>query len=158
MRTLTIPVVSAFLLGCCLAACGGGGGGGGYSISDTTLAGQIGGQQWTFVQGETSDFMSNEESYSAVLFPDSYTACEMFSQPDGVNKILLFLPKEVGEYSLGMQQNITFVVHPADNYVATSGLLEVEAINADTIDAGLYAVYGDGYQVDGRFTVDICEE
>ncbi len=57
-----------------------------------------------------------------------------------------------------MQQNITFVVHPADNYVATSGLLKVEAINADTIDAGLYAVYGDGYQVDGRFTVDICAE
>jgi hypothetical protein len=156
---MTIPVVSAFLLGCCLAACGGGGGGGGgYSISDTTLSGQIGGQSWTFVQGESDAFMSDEDGYFVELFPDSYTACDPFSQPDGVNTILLSLPKQVGEYSLSLQQSITFVEPPADNTIATRGLLEVEAINADTIEAGLYAVYGDGYQVDGRFTVDICPE
>lgn len=159
MRTLTIPVVSAFLLGCCLAACGGGGGGdGSYSISDTTLAGQIGEQSWTFVQGETDAFMSDEDGYWAELFPDSYTACDWASQPDGVSTILVTLPTEVGEYPLSLHQSITFVEPPSDNTVAIRGLLEVEAINADTIDAGLYVVYGNGYKVDGRFTVDICEE
>ena len=137
-----------------LSACGDEGSG--YTISDGTLSGELDGVPWTFVQGETDSYLSDEEEFFTSLYPETYEACDTYSLPD-TDLILLGIPKEPGEYPLGLTQSVTFVVGDSDNYIATSGLLVVEEITADTIKAGLYAVYGSTFEVDGHFTVQICE-
>lgn len=147
-----ICVVSLSLLA---AACGGDS----FDITDQTLQGQVGGQSWTLVAGDTSAFLSDDESFFASLYAEDFEACG-FSQPTG-NSLILSIPTSPGDYELSLQRNMTFVVDSEagpDNLIATEGLIVVDEVTPTTITGGVHARYDGSNEIDGNFTVTICTE
>ena len=85
--------------------------------------------------------------------------CSVFGLPDG-NVVLFNVPATVGEYPLnfdfsGDTQTVTLVEAPANNLIATEGIIDVEAMSDTEATIGLIAQSGDSY-VNGRFTASIC--
>lgn len=150
MRTILIAsILSLSALGC----------GESFEIADQPLQGQVGGASWSFVKGDTNAFLSDEDGYFATLFAEDYEACG-FSQGAG-NSLILSIPTAKGDYDLGFQRNMTFVVDEdggPQNLVATEGRIVVDEITATTITGGIHARFDSDNEIDGTFTVSICSE
>jgi hypothetical protein len=140
-----------------LAACGGDDEGGDVTIAETPLAGKIGGQAWTFAQGQTNDFLSEgEDNFFAELYSSTFEACG-FDSPTG-NNLLGRVPRVAGDFELSLSQNFTFVIDgdTPNNLIATRGLLRVDEVTDTTITGGLHAIYDGDNEVDGTFSLTIC--
>ena len=151
-----ILALSVLFLGLPVGGCGSdsGGSGGGAGIASGTLSGKVGGVAWTFAQGDTDSFLSDEEKFFTALYDGHYTACDRFSAPNG-NTILVGVPTQVGEYALGFQQTMTFVVGDT-NLIATDGVIVVESVTDTSVEAGMRSRFDTDNEVNGRFTVDLC--
>jgi hypothetical protein len=137
------------------AACGGDS----FEISQQTLQGEVGGQSWNFVAGDTSAFLSDEDGFFAALYAESFEACG-FSQPEG-NSVLMSIPTSAGDYDLSLSRSMTFVVESEsgpENLIATSGRIVVDEVTATTITGGIHARYDGSNEIDGNFTITICAE
>jgi len=146
---LSAIVLSVAALGC----------GESFEISDQPLQGQVGGESWSFLKGDTSVFLSDSDGYFARLYAEDFEACG-FSQATG-NRLILSIPTEIGDYDLGLQRNMTFVVEEEDgplNLIATEGRIIVDEITATTITGGIHARFDGDNEIDGNFTVTICSD
>lgn len=130
--------------------------GGSTTISSQVLAGKIGGHAWTFVQGETDAFLSDDSSYFVTLYASSFAACATFSSPTDESHMLVSLPRTPGSYDLSLARNATFYVPPYDNLVATRGHIRIDESTGTTITGGANITYDSDNTVDGQFQVDIC--
>jgi len=137
-----------------LAGCDGSGGS--SPISSQVLAGKIGGQAWTFVQGETDPSLSDSSSYWVNLYASSFSACTSFAAPTDQNQIIIMIPRTPGSYDLSLARNATFYVPPSDNWVATQGHVQLDAITATTITGGARITYNSDNTVEGQFQASIC--
>lgn len=134
------------------AACGTDGSS--FEVAATPLAGTVGGQAWTFVAGETDAFLSNGETdFFAELRPAAYTTCT--GAPPSGNHLIVSIPKAVGDYDMGPQLNMTFVVG-SDNKIAFDGRIIVTEVTATKVKGGLHASFDGSNEVDGQFDVAIC--
>jgi hypothetical protein len=151
---------SVFLVGLTLAAlaagCGDGGGGSDYEIAKGDLSGKIAGEAWTYKSASTDAFLSDEDGYFTTFESEMVEACGFGG---GDLTVLTKLPKEVGEYELGLSPNVT-LAKGSDNKVATTGLLTIDSIDATTIKGGMYAIFNDdpNFEISGHFTVTICAD
>lgn len=144
------------LISITLAACGTDDGAS-MEIADTPLSGSVAGQAWIFVAGHTDEFLSRDEpDFFATLFPATFTTCG-FSEPSG-NHLIVSIPKTVGEYEMGLQRNMTYVVGPGENLVALEGRIVVDEVTATTVKGGLVSSYDGDNEVSGRFELTICTE
>jgi hypothetical protein len=126
-------------------------------IATTPLAGTVGGMPWTFQTGETSAFLSEgEPDFFASLYASSFTACAAFP-PSGPH-LLVSVPKQVGDYEMGLGRNMTFVDRDSNNLITFDGRIVVDEVTATTVTGGLHATYDGGNSVDGRFQITICPE
>jgi hypothetical protein len=126
-------------------------------ITDQVLTGEIGGASWTFVEGDTNAFLSDDDFF-ATLYAEDFDQCN--SSPSAVNHLILNIPKETGEWGLSLSRNMTFVVQTADgvdNLIGTEGTLRVDQVTADEVVGGIHAKFDGSNQVDGTFTIEICE-
>ena len=155
MRSLMMGLSAAVIAACAIGCGDGGGGGGGFEIAEGPLSGKFDGQDWKFASGWTDDFLSDEEDFFTTLHDVESEACGFGGGSE--RTILLDVPREPGEYDLGLQQNVTFAVNNENN-VATTGRLVVEKVTDTEVDVGLYAVFGDdgNFEVSGHFTATIC--
>lgn len=128
----------------------------GWEVTDQPLQGLIGGQSWTFAEGETDSFLSDAESFFAVMFAESYDTCVSL-EPEGP-QLLLSIPTTPGTYDFGAMQNITFSPTSGENLISFSGGIVVEEVTATTVSGGLYSRYDFDNEVDGNFTLTICAE
>ena len=146
--------MGALALSLTTAACGSS-----YDISDQPLAGTVGGTAWTYAEGDTNDFLSQDDDYFATLYPESFDECG-FGSPSGVNHLILSIPKETGEWDLGLSLNMTFVIsdgaNTSDNLIGTRGTIRVDSVSDTTITGGIYAEFDGDNQIDGTFSVSIC--
>ncbi len=155
-RRRALGLAAGLALGPGLAACGTDDGSS-TEIADTPLTGSVAGAAWTFVAGHTNAFLSEgEPDFFAALYPAAFTACG-FSEPDG-NHLIVSIPKTVGEYEMGTQRNMTYVVGPGENLVTFEGRIVVEEVTATTVKGGLVSSYDADNEVSGRFEVTICAE
>jgi hypothetical protein len=145
-----------FLFAAAVAASAVGCGGDSYEIAEGPLSGKIDGQSWTFVSGWTDDFLSDEKDLFTALYDIEAEACS-FGIPDVDRGILLNVPREPGEYELGLTRNVTLYVG-SDNNIATLGRMVVESVTETEVKVGLYAIFGDdeNFEVSGEFTAAIC--
>lgn len=153
MRSLMIALCAA--AAACALGCDGGGGGG-YDIADGPLSGKFAGSDWTFVNGWTDDFLSDEEGFFTSLYDVEAEACGF--SPDADRQILLQVPREPGEYELSFGQNVTFSFGDNENNVATIGRMVVEEVTDTEVSVGLYAIFGSDkdFEVSGHFTATVC--
>ena len=152
MGTHTIHSLAVFLSLGVMGACAG------YEVTDQPLTGKVGSNPWTFVEGYTDDFLSDEDSFRAELYPADVDECGFF-RPGAMDHLLVRIPTATGEYELSLQQNMTYVVYDEEgprNLVATEGVLVVESIDATTIMAGLHSRFDGDNEVDGNFEITIC--
>jgi hypothetical protein len=148
-KFLSATILSFIALGC----------GDSFEITEQPLQGQVGGESWSFVKGDTNAFLSDDDGYFATLFAADYEACG-FSQAGG-NRLILSIPTETGDYDLSLQRNMTFVVDDDDgpqNLVATEGRIVVDEVTATTITGGIHARFNGDNEIDGTFTVSVCED
>lgn len=138
-----------------LGACGGGDGGG-FEVTDQPLQGVIGGQAWTFADGETDSFLSDEEQFFAVLFAESYDACVSL-EPEGP-QLIVAIPTTPGTYEFSSMLNMTFVPSAGENLITGNGGVIVDEVTDTTVTGGLYGKFDDDNEVDGNFTLTICTE
>jgi hypothetical protein len=126
-------------------------------FADTPLAGVINGEPWTFQSGQTDDFLSDDDGFFTSMYQTD-EACGGFG--DGSPHILTSLPTELGETKMGLSRNLTFSYLDDDdvnqNDVATRGAFRIDAIEDGVISGALQANVDD-HEVDGTFTVTICE-
>lgn len=149
--TVVATLLTAGLVGC------GSSGPSAADIGTETLAGSVGGQAWTFVAGETNAFLSEgEDDFFAEFYPEAYTACG-FSTPSG-NHLIVSVPKSPGEYQMGTQRNMTFVVGDSDNLISFDGAIIVEEVTATSVKGGLVGEFDGDNVVNGRFELTICAE
>ncbi len=125
-----------------------------FDVATTPLAGTVGGQAWSFVAGQTNAFLSEgDDDFFTTMYPAAYTACG-FSEPGGAH-LIVSVPKVVGDYDMGTQRNMTFVVG-SDNKVAFDGRIIVDEVTATKVVGGLHGSFDGDNEVDGRFEVTIC--
>lgn len=139
--------LAAFLAGC--------GGSPTYTIAEGNLAGKIDGKDYTFVSGYTDDFLSKSDKYFTTLYSEKVDSCTAF--PAGDLKVLLQVPKEVGDYELSLSHNVT-LANGSNNYIALTGLLSVTKVSDTSIEAGVHAIFEDkpDDEVNGHFTATVC--
>lgn len=137
-----------------LAGCAGSDDGGG-DPADTPLAGKIGGQSWAFQVGATDAFLSEDGDFFAALYATPYTPCTR-PEPTGPH-LLMAVPKQPGEYDLGLMRNVTFAVDD-DNLFSFSGRIVVDTVTATTVTGALKTRRDDANSVDGRFTLTVCPD
>lgn len=126
-------------------------------IATTPLAGSVGGMSWTFRTGETSAFLSEgEPDFFASFYATTYTACTVIP-PSGPH-LLVSVPKEVGDYEMGLGRNMTFVDGDNNNLITFDGRIVVEEVTATMVRGGLHATYDGGNTVDGRFQISVCPD
>ena len=150
--TIATPL-RTILLAALVAGCGSD-----YSITEQNLTGEVGGTAWTFVEGDTNAFLSDEDFF-ATLYAEDYEQCGTVS-PGAVNHLILNIPKETGEWDRSLSRNMTFVVQETDgtdNLIGTKGLLRVDEVTSTAVTGGIYAKFDGGNEVDGTFTIQICE-
>ena len=127
-----------------------------FAISDGDLSGVVGGEAWSFASGETDSYLSSEEDgFFTSLYTEDLEVCgwETTEQPF----VLLSIPYEPGTYPFSGSINATFSPDWGENLVTFDGTLIVDEVTDTTVTAGLYAIYDEDNEVDGWFTVDICE-
>jgi hypothetical protein len=143
-------------VGLVLLAGGCGSGGGSTGISSQPLSGKIGGQPWTFATGQTDSFLTTDSEYTVDAYAETFTACTGTASVTA-NEVLLNFPKAVGNYAVTLDLNQTFYVAATnDNFVATSGEIDISAITATTITGGASFAYDADNSVNGQFVVTIC--
>jgi hypothetical protein len=143
------------LLAVVLSACAADSGGS-ADLSDTPLAGTVGGKTWTFVTGHTDSFLSKDDpDFFATLYPTTFATCG-FSEPGG-NHLIVSIPKTPGDYEMSLSRNMTFVVDN-DNKIAFDGRIVVDEVTATSIKGGLVASFDSSNEVNGRFEIAICAD
>lgn len=126
-------------------------------VLGTNLSGTIDGASFEFVAGETSSFLSDDEEFFATLYGEAYETCG-YDVPDG-SHIIVSIPTTPGEYELGAMMNGTFVYDDGGspmNEIAFSGVVVVDAVTDTTVSGALCMAVGD-HEVNGEFTIDICQ-
>ncbi len=143
-------------LGLAALAVGCGSGGGSTIISSDPLSGKLGGQPWTLGTGQTNSDLSTTSQYWVDAYAESFTPCTG-SAPTSADKIIMNLPMAIGNYPLSLKFNQTFFVAANnDNYVATSGEIDITDISATTITGGARFAYNADNSIDGQFQIAIC--
>jgi hypothetical protein len=142
-----------------LAALAGGCGsssGGSTTISSQPLSGKLGGQPWTLGTGQTNSYLSTTSQYWVDAYAESFTPCTG-SAPTSVDKIIMNLPMAIGNYPLTIKFNQTFYIAANnDNFVATSGEIDITDISATTITGGARFAYNADNSINGQFQLAIC--
>jgi hypothetical protein len=160
----------SFLLACGLgllalapAACGSsstGGGGGGGPISTGTMTGKVGGTAWTFMAGESDSFLSDATNWYLNLYDVAIdTPCSGGTPAAATRSLILKVPRAVGTYPLSLTMDRTetfYIVATNDNFIATSGSVQLVSSNTTTINGAAKFQYNADNSVDGQFTANIC--
>ena len=145
-------------------ACGGddGGGGGDYSAADIEAAapsGTIEGTAWTMAAALVR--LEDDGELSVELSGTEQTeACPFLLEGDSPG-VLFSVAGAAGEYPLHFTsftdaQTVTMFVPPAQNFIATSGMIVVSNLTATEVTIGLVAD-ADTSVVNGTFTTTLCE-
>jgi hypothetical protein len=125
-------------------------------IVDSSLSGVVAGQDWNFVAGHTSAFLSEgEDDFFASLYPTAFTPCG-FSEPTGPH-IIVAIPKTTGDFEMGFSRNMTFV-DGSNNLVSFDGHIRVDSVTATSVKGGMVASYDGDNDVNGMFDVTICAD
>ena len=101
------------------------------------------------------------DDFFTSMYSESFIECTPFEEPDGSNSLIVSVPKETGDYTMGNLLNMTFVyANGMENLVATTGRIVVEDVTATSATGRMYAIAdGDAdFEVDGEFTITICPE
>ncbi len=142
---------------CCLwisLAAIGCGGDDSFDVATTPLSGTVGGQAWTFVAGQTNAFLSEgKDDFFTVMYPTQFSTCG-FSEPGG-SHLIVAVPKQVGDYDMGFNRNMTFVVG-TENKIAFDGRIIVSEVTATKVIGGLHGSFDGDNEVNGQFEVAVC--
>jgi hypothetical protein len=152
-RTLSVWVLGA-LVGCK----------GGYAVEDIDggpVAGMIGGVEWQMADADVSP-SSFDDDLSITLFAEDVEDCG-FGLMSDLPMVLFSVPAVVGEYPLSLSlteggRTATLVEPPANNNIATEGIIEVSAVSDTEVEIGIVAVIDDANEINGRFTAVRCAE
>lgn len=156
----TVPLLVLFSLGC------GGekdeeGSYADYEISSEPLSGVINGEAWTFVSGTAQDIFDDGE-----LWVDLYASAPSGDDPCSISahgfeetSIIMSVPAEELDRELGLSTTVTFYYEDGGeptNEIVTEGRLIIDEVTDETMSGRLFAT-ADGGEVDGTFSVTICE-
>lgn len=153
-----------WMFGFALIGCGGKeGGAGGWTVDDIdpgTVAGTIGGVAWEMVTADVQPDLFEEGRLSVTLYADAIEPCG-FGSSD-LPFVLFSIDPTVGEHPLTLfgepSQTVTLVVPPAQNNIATEGLIEIRSVSDTEVEMGLVAFMDDDNSVNGSFTADRCPD
>ena len=146
-------------VGCVAIGCGGGTAGGDDSppdlldIADQPAQGTIAGTAWTL--GSRAMDVSGG-SLNVDLMLDNVADCTKDETTASYPFAIFFTPTTPGRYVLGTDQFVTFVDQPSDNLIVSRGVIEIDAITATTVSAGLHVFDPEFGELNGRFDGALC--
>jgi hypothetical protein len=155
-----ILCLSLMLMVSCTESGGSGGGSTSYSIKDQTLTGKVNNKSFTFVEGTFEDGFDAGTIKVTLFAVDAVDAC---SPTGSENDLMVFftIPEAVGEYplKLGSESQTITLYDKLDgnlNIIATEGLIEIESLDATTLEGGIAIGETFDSKVNGKFTVTKC--
>ena len=130
-------------------------------VPDIPLGGKIGSADWEYKFGNAYLF-SSELKYKFILLStleSGEDSCPIISSSN--SHLQMILPFATGSYSLPLtkfDENVKFVLGDGTELRATSGFIEVIAINPDTqqLVGYIQADFDEDNAVLGRFIVELC--
>ena len=120
------------------------------------VSGTIGGEAWEF-RYANAFYEELDELYDVEFYSTEETGadpCSIFISTK--NHFTVRLPTEVGNYNLPLSPESRSVRFEPENLVATSGFIEVTAINGTFVTGFLQATFDDDNTVSGAFSFDTC--
>lgn len=142
---------------CLVTACSGGGSGDDTPpdldmIAATPASGTIKGTPFTV----GTRFMNVSGSDLNVdLLPVTAPDCTLDETDGKYPFIIFFVPKTPGTYPLG-GRTVTFVDAPSNNNIVQKGVIQIDAVTADTVTGGLHVFDSSFGEVNGRFDGKLC--
>ncbi|MDP2343502.1 MAG: hypothetical protein Q8O67_21260 [Deltaproteobacteria bacterium] len=125
-------------------------------FSEEPLGGEVGGEPWTFVAGDTNAFLSDDESLFSTFSQAAFAACV---DPVEGPQLISALPLEVGVHKLKLSgPNVTFSPESGENIVAISGAIRIDEVTDTTISGAINAKADGNNEADGVFELTICAE
>jgi hypothetical protein len=115
-------------------------------VADQPLRGTFGGQAWSAVCCVASPVQLSTATIRCAILAEAPDAAGGSSRP----KLLLELPTKPGSYPLGATSSVTFCIPPANNLVASDGVLVVSAVSAQELAFALSVRFDADNQVNGR--------
>ena len=126
------------------------------SISDSTLAGEVGGRSWTFISGRAKPSAWDDGSYSLAFWDeDVVDPCDSFSTGSEA-QLLGSFDLEEGTQQLSNTKNINFSVN-SDNNITTNGRMVITEIAGDKVYGKMIATFDNANYVNGSFELTLCE-
>lgn len=137
-----------------------------HSFKDQELAGEIGGDTWTYEDGYASAESTDgvESLYISLVQDATGEGCDAAAEGDFV---FFYIPKAVGVYELKLdwndleaEDNHTITLFDDENtmnYIAAEGALEILSITDTQVSGRIDAVADEDAFINGNFTVSICQ-
>lgn len=135
-----------------------------YSFKNQTLSGKIANTSWTFGDGYAEIYGTGDDSELYIdLFVDvDGEGCDILPEGD---QVFFSIPNKVGVYKLkfdlnSMENSQTVTLFEDEefmNSIATEGAVEITAITETTISGKIDATVDAENNVNGNFTVNICQ-
>lgn len=150
-----------------LTACGGEQrtGGGDFRsapFSDESVAGVISGEPWVFKSGVAQRSFSNDGTYTLKLWDKKVAnPCAEFWGSE--KSVMGTIPRGVGSFEVGMLgDKLSYTLVDGTNgmsmnYIVEGGQLEITKRTASKITGKLKAYFDEENEVNGSFTVEICD-
>ncbi|MBS1123031.1 MAG: hypothetical protein H6Q90_5259 [Deltaproteobacteria bacterium] len=124
-------------------------------IANQPAQGTIAGVSWTlgtrFMNVSVADNELNVD-----LLQDAVADCTKDETQASYPFIIFFTPATPGRYELGQTQFVTFVDKPSSNLIVSRGVVQIDAITATTVSAGLHVFDPEFGEINGRFDGQLC--
>lgn len=133
----------------------------GYSADDIgsgAPSGSVDGASWAMIEATAEPDAFDDTELNIHLYGEDLDECGF---PAAEAPYVMFsVPRQVGQYPLsfsltGGGRTATIVVPPADNRIATEGIIVIETLSETEVSVGLIADAGDD-MVNGSFTAPFC--
>jgi len=150
-------ILLASVLGSLLAACGGGGSP--PEFIDQTAQGEIDGVPWVIGDGFASVDSDGSMSIDLVL-PQTETGCDIFVASG--DEVIFSVPTADPalyqlEASLTGQTVTLFADATVNNFIATSGQIEIQTVTETTVTGRIAAEFDSSTYVNGNFEIPRCQ-
>jgi len=161
MKKVSILILSVTAI---LFSCGGDDENPSHSFKNQNLSGKIANISWTYGDGYAEIYGTGEDSeiYIDMFVDVDGEGCDIIPEGD---QVFFSVPNKVGVYKLKFDlnnpeasQTITlFEDEEVMNSVATEGAIEITAITESSISGRIDAKVDAENNVNGNFTVNICQ-
>ncbi len=125
-------------------------------LGGDAVSGALNGEDWTFVEGETNAFLSEDDSYYVELYPASIEPCG--TSGGGTPFVTFQAPHEPGEYEEHIGLSYDEGTDTDEAHFGSPGTVTVDEVTDTAVYGQIDFDYDEDHVLSGHFGAHICPD